>query len=933
MNYELENADMSTFYFSKVRHFDTLELVSGTIDTSLIIDRAYFQLDLQHPLQSMQTDIEALVLIDRVHKKPYGLALCTLEQPGRSLMFPLFRNGELILKDNSPTHITMICCPCENPKTVILRSRDPEQINIWIWKLESIFGKNTNEDVSVDLGSSQRGSFGLGISMSNSSSASSLDNNLTAPIAIKFESLHIPDPLSSTQSLTDQLKEYLIDDESPEDTKPDVSQDKLERAREVRRQIELELLEKEKLRDEQRKLNRLLEVEITRMVTPPPKKQVVAEADKQPLLSTSSSSSSFSSSESQKISRIRELLRKPAPNAEGQLPSNPPSIPLSSLSPAESRMSVHSVLSHRSSIQESIFLSNRGDLDKFELNDQPIIAPDFGGRDLDLSLTPTVPPVPFTQPPSPPESSDDCEEYSTSNSPEVAPHRSSDTKGEMTLKKKPSLAGLMSISFKNISSKLKQKTKTPGFEIIDPENVPEDLKTPKLSETFVMDSIREEEYKPADSVPTNGSAAEDTFDPPDLIGLRQSLMHRSPELELSPERDNPEAKQTSIITDPLGTAVCIESNNTTVQASSSGSNISVRSLRSKPSFSSSSSFSSLRIRKSEEQDLNSMKSEIPPLPQSILKEAGSGVTIFRGMARISQWQTMRWVSLTEKEIYIEVNVAGEGGYVSGSSKIEGAPQIELWLHPNHEVRKSTMQDVQITQTNHITMFRLKDAEMADRFLGAVEVARIDVKNQPLLYAKDQNYGKRAAPPSLNSNSSSLGSIQSALAHTERAREQLLNPKSPGSPIVLLPPILSTKNAGRKNGCCSVIPEGAVVRVPDAVRQTAARLLLLNNLRCRMFERGPLGDWTRTSDLARLSVFSVPGTSMKSIMVRRIENKGEPLLYEEALPVAAFSRVGKVGVGISYEVGEDERELRYVIQMKADKEAAYIYDLLKQDATN
>jgi hypothetical protein len=975
---------MSIFYFSKVRHFDNLELVSGTIDTSLIIDRAYFQMALQHPLNAFETDIEALILVDRIHRKPCGLALCSLEQPGRSLMFPLFRTGELSLQDNSPSHINLSCCPCQAKKVISLRSRDPEQISTWIWKLESIFGKsatvspylptptNITPPSSSPPSSSNRDSFGLGISMGVTRSTSSLDNNLLDHQAAQVSEAYPSPPserislsdspkiqhdLPSSPSLTDQLKDYLVDDESLEDTKPDIDQEKLQQAREVRKKIEMELLEKEKIRDEQRRLNRQLEEEIVTMINPAQKPHIGFEPDKQPLLSNSSSDSSLSSTESQQIDRLREVLRKPreegglgdsvtdnSNNRNAMLPSQPPLFPLPYLSPiSEDRKSIQTLISDRSSIQESIFISNsRNDLEDVELADQLIVTPDFGNRDLDLSLTPTIPQANFGQdaPSSPVYSSDDYEDNSTFSSPDASYSSSEkNVKEQHSLTKKPSLAGLVSNRLKNISSKFKSRAKpAPEFEIIDPNNVPQFLQTPKEALELPMERIVEsaneedqEESKVANATFLGGEQMKKDVNP--AMNIVDSPEPHTPELDLAPERATFNVvKRKSVISDPLGTAVCTESNNSTVQSSSSFSNISVRSLRSKYSASSSSSsLSSLRYRVPEDKEVS--VPALPSLPQSILKGSGSGVVIFRGMARISQWKADKWVAITDRDVYIEVNVGGEGGCVSGSSKMDGVPEMEVWLLPNHEVRKSTVHDVQIKQTNHTTMFRLKDGDMAERFLGAVEAARIDVKNQPLLYAKKID-SKRPGPPSMNSTNSSLGSIQSALADVERAREQLLNPKAPASPVVYLPPILSGKSAVRSdNGCCGVIPEEAAAVVPVAVRQTAARLLLLNNLRCRLLERDPLGEWTKTSDLARLSVFSVPGTSMKSLMVRRIEDQGEPLLYEEALPVLAFSRIGKVGVGISYEVAEDEeRDLRYVIQMKAEKEAVYIYDLLKQDAT-
>lgn len=280
------------------------------------------------------------------------------------------------------------------------------------------------------------------------------------------------------------------------------------------------------------------------------------------------------------------------------------------------------------------------------------------------------------------------------------------------------------------------------------------------------------------------------------------------------------------------------------------------------------------------------------------------LVLFRGVSYISQWQNNSWMSLHNGELHIEVSVSGEGGMIIGYSPTAGdnhnnnarTPVIVVSLSPKNEVKKSTALDIQVYQTNHITMFRLRSGLVADRFHEAVQMSKLDVSNQPLLYAKRANTSAPSlAAPSMTSSNSSLGSVSTAIP-----------PPPP-------PPIPSEMQAA---------PSPIL---PDPFGQ---ELLLLNKLKCKLHRKEATGKWSQPCDI-QMTVYSVAGSTRKKLLLYNTTNR--ETIFNQALRPSCFNRVGKVGISIRREDEESgPAEIIFMVQTKGDKEARYVNDLLTSE---
>ncbi|KAA8916552.1 hypothetical protein TRICI_001306 [Trichomonascus ciferrii] len=281
------------------------------------------------------------------------------------------------------------------------------------------------------------------------------------------------------------------------------------------------------------------------------------------------------------------------------------------------------------------------------------------------------------------------------------------------------------------------------------------------------------------------------------------------------------------------------------------------------------------------------------------------LVLFRGVSYISQWQNNSWMSLQSGELHIEVSVSGEGGMIIGYSPTAGdtnhnysaqTPVIIVSLSPKNEIKKSTALDIQVYQTNHITMFRLRSGLVADRFHEAVQMSKLDVSNQPLLYAKRANASAPSlAAPSMTSSNSSLGSVSTAI------------PPPPPPPV-----------------------PSEVQATPSPIFSDSfgQELLLLNKLKCKLHRKEATGKWSQPCDI-QMTVYSVAGSSRKKLLLYNTTDR--QTIFNQALRPSCFNRVGKVGISIRREDEESgPAEIIFMVQTKGDREARYVNDLLTSE---
>jgi hypothetical protein len=376
-----------------------------------------------------------------------------------------------------------------------------------------------------------------------------------------------------------------------------------------------------------------------------------------------------------------------------------------------------------------------------------------------------------------------------------------------------------------------------------------------------------------------------------LSGGLRNLFRKTEKFEFEILNASPplQKEESYAIAKVFPSALCQESNNCTVESGSEFS-ISTRSL----SRSNQSSFSSIQV------------DNVPDCSlQEFIKKSrcSDRVSLFKGYASISEWKEGSWVSGMNQSEMVDVSVDGEGAkLIAGTSE---RPTMELQLLPSYDIRQSTALDIQIKHVNRILMFRFRDAEQSEKFLSALQMLRNDVKSE---------LHKSKSVPSLSDRDSSLGSISSALVREEPSFQRQQYP--------LKPPLISAKNRA--------IADAAPLTPPSTppVQHSETELLLLNNLRCRLFGKDEGGRWKAEGQLCRMSVFSVPESASKSILVRELHKPGSPVFYERGMLSTAFKRMGKVGVSIAQSEGEDK--LQWLVQFKGEKEAAYVHELLTSE---
>lgn len=282
------------------------------------------------------------------------------------------------------------------------------------------------------------------------------------------------------------------------------------------------------------------------------------------------------------------------------------------------------------------------------------------------------------------------------------------------------------------------------------------------------------------------------------------------------------------------------------------------------------------------------------------------ISLFRGLCHIAQWQNTTWVPLVNREIQVEIVRSNEGqGMILGEIAGERSPQgplIVVYLSPKNKIQKSTALDIQVVQTTHVTMFRLRSSNIADKFYEAIQASRKDVPaEQPLVYANQPN----SSAPSMASSNSSLGSVTAAIP-----------PPIPG--------LAST-------------PSDAQQQQTFNLSLCHEELLLLNKLKCKLYQKEPTGKWSDGLEV-RMSVYSVPESSRKKVVLYKDSGSQDPstkissaMMFSETLKPICFQRVGKVGISIRREDEElGPTEVIYMAQMKGDKEARYVNDLLTSE---
>lgn len=169
---ERERVDLTTFNFDRVVNFDNLQETYDDFDYTHTLHRDYFEMCVKH--RSGKTFekkmVEVFLVTDTVTPNKgmpsnkisadaftdtfEGLAVCTLEDPGRSLLFPRFKKGDFVLVEQPKSRLSSrtakyeIVLQASNHSTVVLYCPELDQVKLWSRVLGHLFGHVTDYSAS-----------------------------------------------------------------------------------------------------------------------------------------------------------------------------------------------------------------------------------------------------------------------------------------------------------------------------------------------------------------------------------------------------------------------------------------------------------------------------------------------------------------------------------------------------------------------------------------------------------------------------------------------------------------------------------------------------------------------------------------------------------------------------------------------------------------
>lgn len=169
---ERERVDLTTFNFDRVVHFDNLQETYDDFDYTTTLHRDYFEMCVKHRSgKSFEKKmVEVFLVTDTVTPNKgmpsnkisadaftdtfQGLAICALEDPGRSLLFPRFKRGDFVLVEQPKSRLSSrqakyeIVLQASNHSTVVLYCPELDQVKLWSRVLGHLFGHVTDYSAS-----------------------------------------------------------------------------------------------------------------------------------------------------------------------------------------------------------------------------------------------------------------------------------------------------------------------------------------------------------------------------------------------------------------------------------------------------------------------------------------------------------------------------------------------------------------------------------------------------------------------------------------------------------------------------------------------------------------------------------------------------------------------------------------------------------------
>lgn len=988
MDHELDASDTNRFLFNKVCSLETLKPVSAIFDSNLIYERAFFEFELDHVtrIEWFPLMVEAMLLLPeqnhKTHTKaPMGsLVLCTLEEPGRGLLFPTFRHRQLHVHSTS-SHLPGSSSESVNKFITLanasgtkftLRCPEEDQFLFWKQQLEFLFpndGLHTSNHVNTDNCTIPNQS----ISRETSFTFSSKQEDI---IGLPFQGLsiisHSASNLAETQSFLNEppleLPKFSFAGHS---LSPQLEQ--VESSPSLIEEPELKAFlcddfDFSELSAKPKRPLSTLEVTGVAPVTSP-----VHEADIASLSEQSEQSDVSESSESSEdFSPRYHHKHEPSFVIIGDSES------FSSIFEDEDPMVLaERVLTASEDIQPPNELVTPCDIEVPSAI-LPIRFPPCPPIPEDSVIKPTTPPLVIEAPTNVAKPKPVPVTYPVQRQPAPVSQPISPVERAMSpslFKRKASTGQRLFSAFKNFSGKLKSKSLPPSdeniesvFEMLDTapdlnqkcgmsqqvvvqqhvQFTPAQNNLPPIAargnpmraaralskiseEVFFEDRLEEDEEEEEEPQASNVATASAL---PHLVGKPIS----SESSTSSFEDDVNMSISSSFTLSSIGTAVDIDSKNETTQTGHScnfSGGISLRSLRRDGS---NGSITSTNSRTSSNRaypavTVNSSDVTIETHQKSTVSSSNASIALIKvETAIVSYWKSGTWVLLSDIPLSLVVSVTSANTgviscYLPQSERnsyeetvAQAMPRLvfEVVLDNSTHVQKRTTFDVHVLQDNKAYLFRLCNSPIASEFAKQIDIAR---RNVPIGFSASASFssvGSSVSSSSLNSARSTGSNGMSLL---------------PSFTPLTLPLLSNYHNNGGSNLPSPVIPVKSTQMCLSSNESTPRLLepetLMLNNMRCRIFSRSTTvvsddgaGAWVE-SGLARIRVYSVPNQrTMRRMML--VKPSDEEALVDARLPSMCFAKAGPVGLSISEpKTGEHKYLLRLRTQRERDQVAAVL----------
>lgn len=300
------------------------------------------------------------------------------------------------------------------------------------------------------------------------------------------------------------------------------------------------------------------------------------------------------------------------------------------------------------------------------------------------------------------------------------------------------------------------------------------------------------------------------------------------------------------------------------------------------------------------------------------------------LAMVSKWQSGSWASISDVPLSVIISATNAGGLIScylpltsnnsfntiyeETASSSRSPLFELPLNTFTNVRKRTAYDVHVRQGSDVFLFRLRSSPIAVEFAKSVDLSR------QKLAAQTMQSGGSMKSLALNMDSSRSSSTSSLASNTK------------GSGMTMLvPPLLSNRSNTAspvstntsKTSLASTTSNSSTINIkPSALSQDPPEVLM-DNIRCRVFSHSTSNDRWADAGLARLQLMTVSKRNTWRQMTL-FEPTTDNIMIDARLPQSCFAIAGSVCISIS---DPQTQQLKYLLRVRNPQEQSQLAKIL------